>query len=149
VYIFDVVSEEQPLPTETTTERTARLARSEQRAPLAYRVSPWKRVVSDVLYLFSHLGSIPSMFVPCRRHAPGEKCHGHLNTATLTQAGLLLASCVVTLLGIGSLLACMPTVAALLLLVLLSEFVQGPTTRESKRPDVVPVPGSEREAWFL
>jgi len=170
VYVFDVVSEEspqQPIAPDKDADRNARLQKSAQRAPLAYRLSPWSRVVNDVIFLFSHLGCIPTLFVPCRRHGPSavpgpgaaesptamppstSHCRGHMTDGTKTQLLLLVLSVVVTILGAGSLLACMPTVAALLLLVLLAEHIQGPTTRDSKRPDVKVVPGAEREAWFL
>jgi hypothetical protein len=210
VYVFDVVSEESPVPfvpeknqsqdqsqnqnqnhdkdqtgqtLDDKKDRTARLAKSAQRAPLSFRFSPWSRIMSDMSFLFSHLGSIPSMFVPCRRHGHGTghgpsgtpcsspsgataigledansgspvppgttPCRGHITDATLTQGMLFILSLGVTIMGIGSFLACMPTVAALLLLVLLAEHIQGATTRDSKRPDVELVPGVEKEAWFL
>lgn len=147
--------------------RTARLATSAQRAPLAFRTSPWMRVVMDVVFLFSHVALLPRMFVPCRRHSPtatkpptgnalssgcppgATHCRGHITDATLTQALLVVLSIVVTVLGFGSLVACMPTVLALLGLVLLAEVIQGPMTRESNRPDVENVAGADREAWFL
>lgn len=137
VYVFDVLSAESP------TERTERRSSQPPLPPLVFRSRPWTRIGDDLVFLISHMPLVPRLFVPCRRHIRNEY---HASTA---QGVLLVLSMAVSVLGLASLCAALPAVAALGLLILLAETLQGPPTRKSSRPDVDSVPGAEREAWFL
>lgn len=155
VYVFDVMSEEEPAvpkdgkePLAKTRDlpdsHLARLQESERRAPLEYRTSPWVLAGSSLVFFVTHLELVPRMFVGGRRtDVKGS------SSAVLGQATMLAVSGVITILGTVSLLACVPTVAAVCLFAFVAERCQGPPTRVSDRPDVTNAPTADREAWFF